>query len=55
MRAFTSYTKVQIFLGALIRGRACFVSEESFKHLDYLVVGCGPFVNQKLFVNMDYE
>ena len=55
MRAITSYTKVQICIGAIIRGRACFVSEESFKHLDYLDVGCGPFVNQKVFVNMDYE
>lgn len=55
MRAFTSYTKVQIFIGAFVRGRTCFISPETFKHLDYLDVGCGPFVNQKVFVNLDWE
>lgn len=55
MRAITSYTKVQIFIGALIRGRHCFVRAGTFKNLDYLDVGCGPFVNQTVFVNLDYE
>ena len=55
MRTLTSFTKVQIVIGALIRGRIIFVSQKKIAMLEYLDVGCGPFVNQKDFVNLDYE
>jgi predicted SAM-dependent methyltransferase len=55
MRSFTSYTKVQIAIGALIRGRSMFVHPNKFSELKYLDVGCGPFVNTDTFVNLDYE
>jgi predicted SAM-dependent methyltransferase len=55
MRPLTSYTKVQIAIGALVRGRQLFVRPKGFAALEYLDVGCGPFVNTNDFVNLDYE
>lgn len=51
MRRFTSYTKVQIAIGAMLRGR-------HVRRLDpprrLLNVGCGPEANPA-FVNLDYH
>ncbi len=53
-RKLTDYTKVQVFIGRLIRGKKTFIKHKRIKNLDYLDIGCGPNTN-KNFVNLDYS
>lgn len=53
-RKLTDYTKVQAFIGGLIRGKKIFIKEKRIKKLEYLDIGCGANMNEG-FVNLDYS
>jgi len=52
-RKLTDYTKVQAFIGTLIRGNSLFFKSKRIKKLDYLDIGCGVNTSPE-FVNLDY-
>ena len=53
-RKLTDYTKVQVFIGGVIRGKEFWIDRKRIRDLEYLDIGCGPNVNPD-FVNLDYE
>jgi predicted SAM-dependent methyltransferase len=55
MKHIFSYTKVQIFIGNLIRTKSFFINPKLILGKEYLEVGCGPYPNKDNFINLDYE
>jgi len=53
-RGITDYTKVQLVIGRLIRGKTAFAKMSKVKTLEYLDIGCGPNANSG-FINLDYS
>ena len=53
-RQFTSYSKVQIAIAAIIRNRRSHLKRANVTHKDYLDVGCGHNTHVD-FINLDYE
>jgi predicted SAM-dependent methyltransferase len=51
-RPITDYTKIQFFIGHLIRCNPFFMRKKS-ANKEYLDIGCGPNVNDR-FVTLDY-
>ncbi len=52
-RPITSYSKVQILISNIIRGRVYHINRAAIKAKDYLDLGCGPN-NHKNYINLDY-
>lgn len=52
-RPLTSYAKVRVWIGALIRNRRFQLRRRRVQRLDYLDVGCGPNAHDGL-INLDY-
>ncbi|HMH21325.1 MAG TPA: methyltransferase domain-containing protein [Puia sp.] len=52
-RPLTSYAKVRIIIGNLIRGKSSFIKNNRIKDKVLLNVGCGPYP-LKEFANLDY-
>lgn len=52
-RSLTSYSKVQKWMGPLVRNRQFQLRRKRVRELCYLDIGCGPNCHEKL-VNMDF-
>jgi predicted SAM-dependent methyltransferase len=52
-RPLTSYSKVQIFISNIIRGKKAFIKWDNIKDKTLLNVGCGPFPKEN-FINLEY-
>lgn len=52
-RPFTSYAKVQNWVGHFVRNRAFQLHKDRIRNLRYLDVGCGRNVHEE-FINVDY-
>ena len=53
-RSITDYSKVQIIIGAIVRGKKILFRRNRIKGLKYLNIGCGPNTIPD-FVNLDYS
>lgn len=53
-RPILSYSKVQLAMAYLTRGKTVFIKRNNFKDKILLNVGCGPFPKDN-FINLDYE
>jgi predicted SAM-dependent methyltransferase len=53
-RSITDYTKVQGFIGRIIRCKSFFINSNKIKKSEYLDIGCGPNINNN-FVNLEYS
>ncbi|MEP6951266.1 MAG: methyltransferase domain-containing protein [Ginsengibacter sp.] len=53
-RPITDYTKVQTFIGNVIRNKKSFISKRRLQNKKYLDIGCGPNAHEN-FINLDYQ
>lgn len=53
-RPFSSYRKVQIVIGYLLRNRRSFFGKKEISGKEYLNLGCGQRIEKKL-INLDYD
>ncbi len=52
-RPLTSYAKVRVFLGTMLRNRSILTKKSQLKDKEYLDIGCGPNLHPE-FINFDY-